>query len=95
MTPSKYDFYSDIDKNTSLDIHSKYYDTNDFNEMTKDLNLEKSFSLLHTNISSLTGNGGKLEYTLKNLNFKFDIIAVTETWNCITNKHVFTPVRLA
>ena len=46
--PSKYDFYSDIEKNTSLDIHSKYYDTNDFNEMTKDLNPKKSFSLLHT-----------------------------------------------
>ena len=92
--PSKYDFYSDIEKNTSLDIHSKYYDTNDFNEMTKDLNPKISVSLLHTNISTLTGNGGKLECTLKSLNFEFDIIAVTETWNCTTNNHLFTPVRL-
>ena len=49
-------------------MNSKYYDTNDFNEMTKDLNPEKSFSLLDTNISSLTGNGGKLENNVK-INF--------------------------
>ena len=90
----KYDFYSDIDENTNLNINFKFYDTTDFNEMTKTLDLEKKFSLLHTNISSMTGNGGKLEYTLEKLNFKFDIIAVTETWECKTNEHVFTPIKL-
>ena len=39
----------------------------DFNEMTKTLDPEKKFSLLHTNINSLTGNGGKLKYILENL----------------------------
>ena len=90
----KYDFYSSIDENTNLDINSKYYDTQDFNEMIKTLSPEKKFSLLHTNMSSLTGNGEKLEYTLENLNLKFDIIAVTETWECATNKHMFTPITL-
>ena len=74
----KYDFFSSIDENTDLDITSKYYDTQDFNEMIKTVYQNENFSLLHTNISSLTGNGEKLEYTFKNL--KFDIIAVTETW---------------
>ena len=90
----KFDFYSSIDENTNLDINSKYYDTQDFNEMIKTLSLEKKVSLLHTNISSLRGNGEKLEYTLENLNLKFDIIAVTETWECKTNKHMFTPITL-
>ena len=62
--------------------------------MIKTLNPEKKFSLLHTNISLLTRNGEKLDYTLKNLNFKFDITAVTETWECGTNKHIFTPIKL-
>ena len=39
--------------------------TNDFNGMTKTLNPGRKSSLLHTNISSLTGNGEKLDYTLK------------------------------
>ena len=90
----KSDFYSSIDENTNLDINSKYYDTQDFNEMINTLSPEKKFSLLHTNISSLTENGKKLEYTLENLNLKFDIIAVTETWECETNKHMFTPMTL-
>ena len=57
----KYDFYSDIDGNTNLNINFKFYDTTDFNEMTKALDPEKKFSLLHTNIFSLIGNGEKLE----------------------------------
>ena len=56
--------------------------------------MNKQFSLLHTNISSLTGIGEKLEYTLKNLNLQFDIVAVTETWECISNNHMFTPIKL-
>ena len=31
----KYDFYSDIDENTNLNINFKFYDTTDFNEMIK------------------------------------------------------------
>ena len=62
--------------------------------MTKDTVPEKTFSLLHTNISSLTGNGDKLEYTLNQLEFKFDIIAITESWECKTNEHMFNPIIL-
>ena len=63
----KYDFYSDIDESTNLNINFKFYDTTDFNEMTKTLDPEKKFSLILTNLSSLPGNGEKLEYTLENL----------------------------
>ena len=61
--------------------------------MTKTLDKKTKFSLLHTNIS-LTGNGGKLEYTLTNLNVKFGIIAVTGTWEFEKNEHVSKMTRV-
>ena len=39
------------------------------------------FSLLHTNICSLQGNFEKLEMLLRDLEYQFDVIALTETWN--------------
>ena len=42
---------------------------------------KKNFSLFHTNIQSLNCNFGKLEYLLYSLDFNFDLICLTETWN--------------
>ena len=53
-----------------------------FNNLTKTIDTKNKFSLLHTNISSLTGNGEKLETQVNSIDIKFDVIAVTETWNC-------------
>ena len=47
--------------------------------------------MFHTNISSLSANFEKLELLLYELNFKFDIIVLTETWNSETRKHLFNP----
>ena len=46
---------------------------------------------MHTNISSLTANFEKLENLLADLDFHFDVIACTETWNPEDKKHLFTP----
>ena len=92
--PEKFDFYSDIDTNISLDMDFKYYDQTDFNNLTKTIDSIKSFSLLHTNISSLNGNGEKLETLINSIDIKFDIIAVTETWNCEKNNHMFSAIEI-
>ena len=56
-------------------INCKYYDLSNFN-FKKD---EKKLSLFHTNIGSLEKHKEELETTLDILNFKFDVIALTET----------------
>ena len=57
----------------------------------KDKMADKHFSLLHSNICSLQYNGDNLENLLANLEFKFDIIALTETWNPDFKDHCFQP----
>ena len=58
-----------------------YYDILSFHKKIKNVLPQKCFSLLHTNIQSLNCNFEKLEYLLYSLDFKFDIIGLTETWN--------------
>ena len=52
------------------------------------------FSIMHTNIQSIKCNGEKLECLLNSMNGKFDIIALSETWHCEKNKHLFNPIKL-
>ena len=65
---------SDDSEDTVL-INCKYYDLTTFN-FRKDV---KKISLFHTNIGSLEKHKEELETTLDILNYKFDIIALTET----------------
>ena len=53
--------------------------------------LTNPFSIVHTNICSLQQNGDNLNDLIIDLKFKFDVIAVTETWNPEDKKHKFTP----
>ena len=69
----------------------RYYSTHEFHKLIRNLNVNQCFSLMHTNISSLTGNFDKLEHLITYLDFCFDIIACTETWNPEDKKHLFTP----
>ena len=62
-------------------INCKYYDLSTFN-FSKE---KDKLSLFHTNIGSLEKHKEELETTLAMLNFKFDIIALTET-KIIKNK---------
>jgi hypothetical protein len=83
------DFDENFDRYHSLKPDFKYYETEQFHNM-KD-KIKDSFSLLHTNICSLQYNGDNLTNMLSNLEFKFDVIALTETWNPDYKKHTFQP----
>ena len=56
-------------------INCKYEDISSFNYE----NSKNEFSLFHLNIASLSKHKHELETILKMLNFKFDIIGITET----------------
>ena len=58
-----------------------YYTTEDFNKTKDTWNKETKFSLFHTNICSLNANIENMEDLLYDLGHRFDILAVTETWN--------------
>ena len=53
--------------------------------------ISSSFSLFHTNICSLQYNADNLQNLLTNLEFKFDVIALSETWNPDYKEHCFQP----
>jgi len=73
----------------SLKPDFSYYLTHEFHEL-KD-KVKNPFSILHTNISSLQHNGDNLKLLLNNLEFKFDVIALSETWNPESKSHTFQP----
>ena len=82
---------------TTLDINSRcdYYTNHDFHKLTTETDKDsKPFSVLHSNIESLMHNFDALETLCANLNYSFDIIGLTETWNPSSNKDKFIPKRL-
>ena len=72
-----------------LEPDFKYYDNQQFHRMKE--KLSNPFSIVHTNICSLQQNGENLYDLITDLEFKFDVIAVTETCNPEDKKHKFTP----
>ena len=82
------DFDENFDLYHSLKPDFKYYELHDFHTMKN--KVKDSFSVFHTNICSLQYNGDNLHNLLANLEFKFDIVAVSETWNPM-NKATFQP----
>ena len=83
-----YDNYLDLKPNF------KYYEIHDFHKITNTLEMHKQTSILHTNICSLQGNIDKLDMLVDDLDHKFDIIALSETWNPENKKHLFDPKDL-
>ena len=86
---SNNEFDEQFDMNHTLKPDFKYYETHDFHSLKE--RVKNPFSLLHTNISSLQYNGDNLKLLLTNLEFKFDIIALSETWNPESKSHTFQP----
>ena len=84
--------YSNKDPNDHVidPTNFSYYLTHDFHKLHKK-NSNKTnntnFSVLHTNICSLQGNFNNLEQLLNNLEYEFDIIALTETWHTEGNQN--------
>ena len=89
------DPFNNIDH--SLDINAKcnYYTNHDFHKLAVNINKNKTpFSILHTNIQSLSHNFDSLEKLCTDLNYPFDIIALSETWNPENGKDKFIPKQL-
>ena len=57
-------------------INCNYYDINEFTKAK--FNASKSFSVLHLNIHSVNKHIEELRIILNLLNFKFDVIALSE-----------------
>ena len=76
----------DLDPDTNLtDLFSddcEYFIEDQFNDMlsSEDSRICDSFSLLHLNIRSLQCNASKLTDLLSNVNLKFSLIGISETW---------------
>ena len=69
-----------------------YYTTHEFHILTEKLNLNRKndFSIFHSSICSLQSNIDNMQILIDNLDFQFDVLAVTETWYTKDNFH-FTP----
>ena len=76
-------FHNDICNYAKCHYNFDYYSTHAFHKLkTKtQLNIATTFSLLHTNIQSLQKNKDNLEIFLNNVDFDFDVIALSETWH--------------
>ena len=59
-----------------------YFLSHEFHKVSKKLKTPnyENFSLLHSNICSVQGNFDKLESLIDHLDYKFDVVALSETW---------------
>ena len=83
-------FTEEIDEAVTIKPHFDYYDIDGFKKTKSLWNKKKSLSLLHTNVCSLQANISQLEDLLHDLEFSFDVIALSETWHP-ENTQNFTP----
>ena len=84
-------------KNSTTITHSKqtlttYYDVKTFKNTKTLWDTKQSLSLFHTNMCSLQANIEHLEDLLHDMNYDFDVLALTETWH--SDKTSFSPKRL-
>ena len=75
-------------------INFNFYDLHEFHNLVDKGTKKDSFSLIHSNIESLCAKEEKLKLLLTSLDFSFDVIALTETWNHELNNHKFNPPSL-
>ena len=68
------DIFSSLNKNSFV---TKYFQENEFVHQTNSVN---DFSVLNINIRSLQKNFETFKSFYKSLNYLFDIICITETW---------------
>ena len=83
------EFDNQFNTHYSVEPNFDYYETHEFHTLKNKLN--DPFSILHTNICSLQHNGDNLNNLLAGLDFKFDVVALTETWNPDYKEHTFQP----
>ena len=86
-------FTEDIDESLTIKPQFDYYDVDGFIKMKSLWNKKKSFSVIHTNMCSLQANISQLRDLICDLEFSFDVIALSETWHSDKNQN-FSPERL-
>ena len=85
--------HSDIDHNLPLEINSSNYTTQDFQiniELCESIKNPTSFTVLHSNIRSLSKNYDQLTNLLSSIQHQLSIIGITETkikrdFDCLNN----------
>lgn len=89
-------FNNDIDTYANFHSNFDYYSTHKFHKLTSKTNVTKNpiFSLILSNIQSLIKNNEKLDIVFNNLNFNFDIIALSETWHTKDNHDQISALTL-
>jgi len=80
-----------IDTDSVNNINFNFYDLHEFHTLNNAQSDKQLFSLLHSNIESLCAKEDRLKILVTNLNHKFDVIALTETWNPEISSHKFHP----
>ena len=64
-----------------FELNDNYFVESSFNSgITKTFDKKQNFCLCHMNIRSIRKNLGSFEITLENLQHKFSLIGITETW---------------
>ena len=89
---------TDILLNNDNDPDTNFFDSNDFENISKYLNPNEAyeelktansddFSIIHLNIRSMNKNFDDFKLFLQSLKFQFKVICLSETWaeNCIMN----------
>ena len=80
------DIDPDLNTFNLVDNISKYYMPDEFQTVIQKTSFINKFSALHINARSLINKIANLEIFLESLHFSFDIIAISETWENITNE---------
>ena len=90
------DPFNHLDSTFDINAKCNYYTNHDFHKLSSKFQSDKAkpFSIFHTNIQSLSHNFDQLELLLTDLGYKFDVIALTETWNPEKSRDKFIPKRL-
>ena len=83
------DPHNNIDQSLDINARCNYYTNHDFHRLKHKSDSKKPFSILHTNIESLMHNFDSLERLCTDLEYDFDIIALSETWNSESQKAKF------
>ena len=78
---------NDIDSQLPSTNDFDYYDTHKFHKLlnNKALNIKTNLSIIHTNICSLLKHSEDIDQLLDNLDHRFGVIALTETWHSAKN----------
>ena len=91
----EHDFFTtELDDSMTLKPNFDYYDIDEFKKTKNLWNKKKSLGIFHTNACSLQANIDKVEDLLHDMDYSFDIIALSETWNPENTKDSFRPKRL-